>query len=153
MKHIKFLKVFFAFVEDLANESKRNVHKLTTVYLLQIKPFRQAHLNRDTDKELLKLSKYLKDIADLDDFTQLNHKKWERFVEFENSIFLHKKRWVSLTTSKEIKTLLIVRGACYTRTFVMDVNEFNAKKSALCCKWNLILLCNIPFILYESEKF
>ena len=57
------------------------MNKLTIVYLSQIKPFRQAHLNRDTDKELLKLSKYLKDIADLDDFTQLNHKKWERFVE------------------------------------------------------------------------
>ena len=58
------------------------IQKLTAVFLLQIKPFRQAHLNRDTDKELLKLSKYLKDIADLDDFTQLNHKKWERFVKF-----------------------------------------------------------------------
>ena len=44
---------------------------------LQIRPFRQAHLNRDKDKELYYLSKYLRDIAELDDFTQLNHKHWE----------------------------------------------------------------------------
>ncbi|KAM7363993.1 ubiquitin-like domain-containing C-terminal domain phosphatase 1 [Cochliomyia hominivorax] len=47
---------------------------------LRIKPFRQAHLNRSTDKELLKLSKYLKDIAiHCKDFTKLNHRKWEHY--------------------------------------------------------------------------
>lgn len=47
---------------------------------LRIKAFRQAHINRDTDTELLKLMKYLKDIATVcDDFTKLNHRKWEKF--------------------------------------------------------------------------
>lgn len=46
---------------------------------LRIRPFRQAHFNRETDRELLKLSKYLKDIADCDDFNKLNHRKWESY--------------------------------------------------------------------------
>ncbi|XP_070541109.1 ubiquitin-like domain-containing CTD phosphatase 1 [Ptychodera flava] len=46
---------------------------------LRIRPFREAHLNRQHDKELLKLSKYLKNIASLDDFSHLNHKHWEKY--------------------------------------------------------------------------
>lgn len=47
---------------------------------LKIRPFRQAHLNRDKDRELLHLSVYLRDIAMFcDDFDSLNHKKWEKF--------------------------------------------------------------------------
>lgn len=47
---------------------------------LKIRAFRQAHLNRDKDTELLKLGKYLKDIAKhCEDFSQLNHRKWERY--------------------------------------------------------------------------
>lgn len=46
---------------------------------LKIRAFRQAHLNRHRDKELLKLSKYLELIASIDDFQTLNHKKWEEF--------------------------------------------------------------------------
>ncbi|XP_001656652.2 ubiquitin-like domain-containing CTD phosphatase 1 [Aedes aegypti] len=47
---------------------------------LRIKPFAEAHLNRHKDKELLKLTKYLKDIADnCNDFNELNHKKWESY--------------------------------------------------------------------------
>jgi ubiquitin-like domain-containing CTD phosphatase 1 len=38
----------------------------------------KAHLNRDKDKELVKLTQYLKEIAKLDDFLELNHKYWER---------------------------------------------------------------------------
>ncbi|EDV20099.1 uncharacterized protein TRIADDRAFT_51063 [Trichoplax adhaerens] len=45
---------------------------------LRIRPFREAHKNQQTDKELLKLKKYLKRIAKLDDFTELNHRRWER---------------------------------------------------------------------------
>lgn len=44
----------------------------------QIRPFMKAHLNRDKDMELLKLSQYLKEIGKLEDFTELNHKYWER---------------------------------------------------------------------------
>ncbi|XP_043925289.1 ubiquitin-like domain-containing CTD phosphatase 1 [Protopterus annectens] len=47
---------------------------------LKIKPFMKAHLNRDKDKELLKLSQYLKEIAKLEDLSELNHKHWERFL-------------------------------------------------------------------------
>lgn len=46
---------------------------------LKIKAFRQAHLNRHKDRELLKLSRYLKDIADCSDFNKLNHRKWESY--------------------------------------------------------------------------
>lgn len=47
---------------------------------LRIKPFSQAHLNRGTDTELLKLSTYLKNIAEnCEDFNSLNHKKWENY--------------------------------------------------------------------------
>ncbi|CAG2191566.1 UBLCP1 [Mytilus edulis] len=45
---------------------------------LRIRAFREAHMNRHKDTELLKLSKYLKDISNVEDFTELNHKYWER---------------------------------------------------------------------------
>lgn len=50
-------------------------------FCLKIRPFREAHKNRQKDKELLKLTKYLKKIAKLDDFSNLNHKYWERSVD------------------------------------------------------------------------
>jgi len=46
---------------------------------LRIRPFKQAHLNRDKDTELLKLSDYLELIAKLDDFSSLNHRRWEEY--------------------------------------------------------------------------
>lgn len=46
---------------------------------LRIRAFREAHLNRHKDTELLKLSKYLKDISNVEDFTELNHRNWERY--------------------------------------------------------------------------
>ncbi|XP_060084442.1 ubiquitin-like domain-containing CTD phosphatase 1 [Ylistrum balloti] len=46
---------------------------------LRIKAFREAHQNRAKDRELLKLAKYLKDISTVDDFTTLNHRKWEKY--------------------------------------------------------------------------
>ncbi|ESO05305.1 hypothetical protein HELRODRAFT_156877 [Helobdella robusta] len=48
---------------------------------LKIRPFKNAHTNRSTDKELKKLSKYLKYIAPLDDFTALNHSEWESYYK------------------------------------------------------------------------
>ncbi|CAG08865.1 unnamed protein product [Tetraodon nigroviridis] len=45
---------------------------------LKIRPFMKAHLNREKDRELYKLSQYLKEIAKLEDFSGLNHKHWER---------------------------------------------------------------------------
>lgn len=47
---------------------------------LRIRPFRQAHFNRDKDRELLHLSKYLKDLAqNCSDFTKVNHRHWEKY--------------------------------------------------------------------------
>jgi ubiquitin-like domain-containing CTD phosphatase 1 len=47
---------------------------------LKIKPFCNAHINRSKDRELLKLATYLKNIAEnCDDFSKLNHKKWESY--------------------------------------------------------------------------
>ncbi|KAL7638221.1 UNVERIFIED_CONTAM: hypothetical protein RMT77_010785 [Armadillidium vulgare] len=46
---------------------------------LKIRPFRKAHQHRDTDRELQRLTLYLEDIAQLDDFSKLNHNKWEKF--------------------------------------------------------------------------
>ncbi|KAG5670563.1 hypothetical protein PVAND_000817 [Polypedilum vanderplanki] len=47
---------------------------------LRIAPFRNCHLNRAKDKELLKLATYLKKIAEnCDDFNKLNHRKWESY--------------------------------------------------------------------------
>ncbi|MBN3302518.1 UBCP1 phosphatase, partial [Amia calva] len=48
---------------------------------LKIRPFMKAHLNREKDKELFKLSQYLKEIAKLEDFSDLNHKHWERYLQ------------------------------------------------------------------------
>ncbi|XP_041369475.1 ubiquitin-like domain-containing CTD phosphatase 1 [Gigantopelta aegis] len=52
---------------------------------LKIRPFKKAHFNRNTDTELLELAKYLTDIAELDDFTVLCHKKWERYNKHKHS--------------------------------------------------------------------
>nr|CAG4634946.1 EOG090X0A5K [Alona affinis] len=46
---------------------------------LRIRAFREAHLNRDKDRELLYLSQYLKDIAPLEDLSHLNHRSWEKY--------------------------------------------------------------------------
>ncbi|XP_046851468.1 ubiquitin-like domain-containing CTD phosphatase 1 [Xenia sp. Carnegie-2017] len=46
---------------------------------LKIRPFREAHLNRGTDRELQKLTKYLQEIAILNDFNDLDHNRWEKY--------------------------------------------------------------------------
>ncbi|XP_017769584.1 PREDICTED: ubiquitin-like domain-containing CTD phosphatase 1 isoform X2 [Nicrophorus vespilloides] len=47
---------------------------------LRIRAFRQAHLNRENDKELLYLSRYLRDLAkNCDDFTKVDHRDWDRY--------------------------------------------------------------------------
>mmetsp|Transcript_39962 Transcript_39962/g.55552 ORF Transcript_39962/g.55552 Transcript_39962/m.55552 type:complete len:317 (+) Transcript_39962:133-1083(+) len=47
---------------------------------LQIRPFRQAHLNWSTDKELVHLTQYLMAIGELEDMSKLNHKHWESYM-------------------------------------------------------------------------
>ncbi|XP_043265715.1 ubiquitin-like domain-containing CTD phosphatase 1 [Colletes gigas] len=46
---------------------------------LKIQRFRHAHITRSIDRELIKLSEYLKLIAKIDDFRTLNHRKWEDY--------------------------------------------------------------------------
>uniref|UniRef100_A0A0A9EQB5 FCP1 homology domain-containing protein n=1 Tax=Arundo donax TaxID=35708 RepID=A0A0A9EQB5_ARUDO len=48
---------------------------------LVIKPFKKAHSNRDNDHELVKLTQYLLAIADLEDLSKLDHRKWESFLD------------------------------------------------------------------------
>lgn len=48
---------------------------------LKIKAFREAWKNRDSDQELLYLSKYLARIAAMDDLSSLNHKHWDRSID------------------------------------------------------------------------
>lgn len=47
---------------------------------LKIRAFKNAHQNRATDRELLDLARYLKEIAGVADFSILNHKHWERYL-------------------------------------------------------------------------
>lgn len=58
---------------------------------LRIRPFKNAHTTRSTDRELVKLSIYLKKIAPLSSFESLDHKHWESYIikhsneeDFEN---------------------------------------------------------------------
>ena len=46
---------------------------------LVIRPYKHAHRNRDTDKELLYLADYLQRIASLPSLVELKHRKWERY--------------------------------------------------------------------------
>ena len=48
---------------------------------LKIRPFRNAHTNRATDIELLRLAEYIEALSELDDFSSLNHNRWERYLE------------------------------------------------------------------------
>ena len=47
---------------------------------LRIRPFKNAHSSRSTDDELLKLTFYLKSIASLSSFVELDHKHWESYL-------------------------------------------------------------------------
>lgn len=71
--------IYFCSNEIVLNGFKRFFFSM---YWSQIRPFMKAHLNREKDKELYKLSLYLKEIAKLDDFSGLNHKHWERYTVF-----------------------------------------------------------------------
>ena len=58
---------------------------------LRIRPFKNAHTTRSTDRELVKLSIYLKKIAPLSSFESFDHKHWESYIikhsneeDFEN---------------------------------------------------------------------
>lgn len=48
---------------------------------LQIRPFRNAHQARATDKELANLTNYLLSIGELDDISHLKHRHWERYLQ------------------------------------------------------------------------
>jgi len=47
---------------------------------LKIRPFKNAHSSRATDRELVKLTRYLKKIASLESFDDLDHKYWEKYL-------------------------------------------------------------------------
>ena len=47
---------------------------------LVIRPFKRAHLNRDTDDELLRLGHYLCLIGERASLADLDHRRWERHL-------------------------------------------------------------------------
>ncbi|KAJ3678002.1 hypothetical protein LUZ60_001805 [Juncus effusus] len=51
---------------------------------LVIRPFRKAHLNRNSDRELINLTQYLLAIAELADISRLDHNRWESYSEDGN---------------------------------------------------------------------
>lgn len=46
---------------------------------LRIEPYKNAHSNRTKDKELMKLSIYLKKISKLEDLSGLKHRSWHKY--------------------------------------------------------------------------
>lgn len=48
---------------------------------LKIRPFREAHFNRDKDRELVGLAKYLTKIAKMEDLSSLRHSRWEKYED------------------------------------------------------------------------
>jgi len=48
---------------------------------LRIRPFRNGPANLHVDRELVGLAQYLSAIAKVDDFTTLNHRRWERYLQ------------------------------------------------------------------------
>jgi len=46
---------------------------------LKIRPYMHCHQHRHTDRELLRLAAYLRDIAALPDLSHLKHKHWEKY--------------------------------------------------------------------------
>lgn len=69
---------------------------------LKIRPFRQAHLNRGKDKELLHLAVYLKNIAmHCEDFNELNHKDWENYKPSNSS--RHRKSSASKRKADDVQ--------------------------------------------------
>lgn len=47
---------------------------------LKIAPFKNAPVNKATDKELLHLKTYLLAIAELEDLSELRHRKWRSYL-------------------------------------------------------------------------
>ena len=46
-----------------------------------IRPYKRAHVNRGTDAELLHLSRYLCLVGARDTLADLDHKRWERYLQ------------------------------------------------------------------------
>jgi len=77
-------------IDDLASNFQLNIGNG-----LKIKPFKEALNNRNDDKELFYLTKYLLIIAaEEPDFTNLDHKKWKEYII--------SKLWESQTEYKQI---------------------------------------------------
>jgi ubiquitin-like domain-containing CTD phosphatase 1 len=47
---------------------------------LRIEPYKNAHSNREKDKELMRLSLYLKKISKLEDLSELKHRHWYKSI-------------------------------------------------------------------------
>jgi len=58
---------------------------------LKIRPFKRAHFTRTTDRELFNLTEYLMFIAQYDDLSKLDHRRWEQMIERQQFIERRKK--------------------------------------------------------------
>jgi ubiquitin-like domain-containing CTD phosphatase 1 len=47
---------------------------------LVIRPYKKAHLTRNSDVELLHLMHYLTLVGQLDKLSHLDHRRWERYL-------------------------------------------------------------------------
>ena len=65
--------------DDLSRNFLMNPHNG-----LKIRPFKNAHRLRHTDRELEKLTDYLEAIAELSDLSKLRHRRWERYLAKRN---------------------------------------------------------------------
>ena len=105
----------------------------------RFRPFKNAHTNRDSDRELIKLSAYLKMISSLSTFDDLNHKHWESFMK-------NQKSWSEPKKARE-KTSCIL-GLFYgwrvKQRFLIFV-------SRICWRHSLPVLFNVK--LYREKNF
>ncbi|XP_014260183.1 ubiquitin-like domain-containing CTD phosphatase 1 isoform X1 [Cimex lectularius] len=67
---------------------------------LRIKAFKQAHTHRATDRELIRLARYLEAIAPINDFSSLNHKHWEKFLNHKRKEKKRQKKEIGEGSSK-----------------------------------------------------
>uniref|UniRef100_A0A1I8IYQ1 FCP1 homology domain-containing protein n=1 Tax=Macrostomum lignano TaxID=282301 RepID=A0A1I8IYQ1_9PLAT len=86
---------------------------------LRIRPFRQAHQHRQHDRELIRIAEYLEAIADVEDFRELDHRRWEKYAAKRAKKRANREFRSDLTTlSRQAKSLAsLIRSAKFFVAF------------------------------------